>query len=193
MPTPSTTLALQPIIFKKFPYSAAAPTLLPRLRPYKWLRYRIEVGISNGPFSTVTVDNDLAIVVNFDFSEKLKVYVSAAWLHYWGKSGKELHQDSLKNLYAKTRLPMQYSFFSRLTKDEPDPGSYFTLRFMDYCDPQRLLLPFLLMPLKRRLDVMMLCDIVVLVQCNEAFVISDTNICGSKDVKTLDQLKDTIE
>ncbi|KAJ3127821.1 hypothetical protein HK098_005715 [Nowakowskiella sp. JEL0407] len=183
-------------------YERIKTTLIPNIRPFKFLRLMSEEleeiaslectptiadppskpNFVSFPFSTTTSDTDLTVLLLYEYKETQTTFVSHEVLAKWDKSASDVLQQALYNLYQKTTFPLKYTNIIKVGLKTHEPMvNNFCLRYEDGLNVERMLLAYLLMPLKRRLDG----DIVLFPRCEQSMIISDTTICGSNNVDTI--------
>ncbi|KAJ3129132.1 hypothetical protein HK098_002373 [Nowakowskiella sp. JEL0407] len=155
----------------EIPYEEIESVIFPQLRPFKWIRNFVSESpncvTSDGdgiPFHMSfspgsTSDEDVAIIVHYlqnneldlDYTETL---VINKWLKDWNKTGGEVLEKAMSNLFKKMELsPLQYGMMSLMGRTTKDPRTYAFASFCkDYYKVERILFPFTVMPLQRCLE-----------------------------------------
>ncbi|KAJ3127016.1 hypothetical protein HK098_006907 [Nowakowskiella sp. JEL0407] len=170
-----------------FIYERVEPTLLPRIRHFKFVRHLIPKNPPNPTdfyympmATTLTEDQDMAVFISFEVNKPRPVFVTRHWLGEWGKTGEEVFKVALKNLYARAKTPIRCLPLNNVGKY--NDGNEYKSRHFAIChvdlSTEMMLLPFMFMPFTRVLDG----DIVLIVACDSHAIVKDTYICGSNDL-----------
>ncbi|KAJ3128384.1 hypothetical protein HK098_004631 [Nowakowskiella sp. JEL0407] len=175
------------------------------MEPYKWLRQQsqnlktkfdpfhdADNTIFSVPFSNSMNDDELAITAALVLPTRPRGYhvnfLTHVWLKAWKKTGREVLEQAIENLYAKTFVQLKFMEYGALSRLADCPTTFFQIYYGVNFDAERLLLPYLFMPLQRRSDG----DFVVLCKCDENLDILSAVIIGLNDVVNIAQMSQLI-